>query len=283
MYASDQPTSYYQNIAANIAKINTYIAGGGVLIAHCCDIGIGQDGDWTGLKILPGASWGVTTGQTHEYSDDVRIVDPRSPIANDLSDALLSGWGYSSHGYFNTPTLPEGTNVVMDINGDSTKPTYIVYPYGFGRVLATMQTVEWQYDGSYKGAALQNLLDNEINDALPNAKGVDVSDNNWPITDWSAVYGAGYRFAYIKATQGTSFITGDPKKKETSPYDLYTYYINPAIAANLKVGVYHYADPENETGANSAVDEATWFVNNARNYIKPGYLPPALDLELNTR
>src|SRR5579884_2097043 len=40
--------------------------------------------------------------------------------------------------------------------------------------------------------------------ATARAKGVDVSNNNGTI-NWTKVAGAGYRFAFGKATEGTSF------------------------------------------------------------------------------
>jgi len=158
MYASDQNTEYYQNIAANINKIEDYIMHGGFLIAHCCDQGW-AGGEWSGLKILPGTD---IVGHINEYLQSLHILNSNSPIVSKVWDTTLYNWYYSSHGYF--ANLPAGANVV--ITTDSNQPTYIDYKFGLGRVIATMQTIEWGY--GHRG--LTQLLINEINYA---ASGVE--------------------------------------------------------------------------------------------------------------
>jgi hypothetical protein len=48
----------------------------------------------------------------------------------------------------------------------------------------------------------------------------------------------------------------------------------------MLVGAYHFARPDL---GNNAADEARWFVSVAGNYIKPGYLRPALDIEKSAK
>ena len=98
-------------------------------------------------------------------------------------------------------------------------------------------------------------------------KGIDVSHNNGDI-DWSQVSQQGIQFAFIKATEGIGW--QDPQFKDNKDN------IDSAQKAGLKVGAYHYARPDS---GNDASAEAKWFVQVARDYIKPGYLPPALDIE----
>jgi GH25 family lysozyme M1 (1,4-beta-N-acetylmuramidase) len=79
--------------------------------------------------------------------------------------------------------------------------------------------------------------------------GVDVSswqhEDNKPI-DWWTVYAEGFRFAIIKATQGTSY------------YNPWTARdIEDANAAGLLVGAYHYF----ESGEDPAA-QAKWFTSN---------------------
>jgi hypothetical protein len=141
--ASTQPTSTYANIQANIGKINTYVWNGGIYLAHVCDTGwwnwpgtVGGS-DWTGYSILP-------NGVTHVgyyYSQNIFINNPTSPIVAGLSNAYFYGWSYSTHGWF--ANVPAGADTVMVT--DNNHPTYIIYDYGSGRVLATMQTIEWGY------------------------------------------------------------------------------------------------------------------------------------------
>ncbi len=94
-------------------------------------------------------------------------------------------------------------------------------------------------------------------------EGIDVS--HWQGTiDWARVKATGKRFAYLKASEHTSFV--DDK-----------YEINRAAAkANgIVVGAYHFARPD-ET-VDDAIREADHFINTARPV--SGELLPVLDLE----
>lgn len=152
MYASDQTQSYYDNIAANLAKINSYVEGGGLLVAHSCD-NAWNPGSWTGFSILPG---GVT--QKNYNNNTIIIVDSSHGVVRcgdkfTLTEDYLYNWSSSTHGYF-TNLMP-GTNVVMR---SPDGPTYIDYDYGAGRVLATMQTIEWGYYEQEKPEFLLNEI-----------------------------------------------------------------------------------------------------------------------------
>jgi len=94
-------------------------------------------------------------------------------------------------------------------------------------------------------------------------QGIDISHHQGSI-NWSKVYGAGYRFAFVKATGGVSFT--DPN---------FTANMEQAGQAGLIVGAYHFAYPE----YNDAVSEAQHFLSVAGNYMRTGYLRPILDLE----
>lgn len=105
--------------------------------------------------------------------------------------------------------------------------------------------------------------------AVTRAKGVDVS--NWQHTiDWTKVAGAGYLFAFAKATEGTTY--ADP-----------TYPANRSGSegAGLAFGAYHFARPAGTSQAAataSAIAQADYFANVAAPV--PGELPPVLDLEV---
>jgi hypothetical protein len=149
MYASDQPTSYYINIANNISRIEDFVATGGTLIGHVCDKAW-QNGSWDGLYILPGNP-GHVSGYPNGYQQVLHITDPGHPVMEGLDDAYFYWWNYSTHGYF-TNLLPNTITVLAIADGypGAGLPTYMEYPWGQGRVLANMQTIEWGYgDGSY--------------------------------------------------------------------------------------------------------------------------------------
>jgi len=102
------------------------------------------------------------------------------------------------------------------------------------------------------------------------AMGIDVSDYQGTI-DWSSVAASGYKFAFVKATEGEGW-TGDSEAKQQN----FESNIAGASSAGMLAGAYHFARPDL---GNNATDEARWFVNVAGGYIKPGYLRPVLDIE----
>lgn len=95
------------------------------------------------------------------------------------------------------------------------------------------------------------------------ATGVDVSYHQGTI-DWGQVAGAGLTFAYIRASAGT--LTAD---------SMYGANRSAASAAGLRVGAYHFANPD--TAPNDAANEASWFLRNAA--VAHGDLVPVLDFE----
>jgi lysozyme len=101
------------------------------------------------------------------------------------------------------------------------------------------------------------------------ALGIDVSSNNHSggSINWGSVYGGGVRFAYVKATQGSSY---------TNPY--FTSDIAGATNASVIAGAYDFAD----FNTVSAATEANHFLSVAGPYVREGYLRPALDMEGST-
>ncbi len=213
MYASDQPTSYYVNVSASIDRIEAFVANGGTLIAHACDEGW-QGGTWDGIPILP-------AGMNHisNYSWYVHIVDPSHPVVTGLTDEYFYDWNWSTHGYFTD--VPEGVDVVMECAPG--QPTYIEYGYGAGRVLATVQTIEWGFgNGTNANLVLRpDFLRNEIAyartyfpSAAPREPGVDAARNRqfWAVVRTLASY-AGRLFSWIArfGTEGTPALSAEER------------------------------------------------------------------------
>jgi lysozyme len=97
----------------------------------------------------------------------------------------------------------------------------------------------------------------------PHVQGIDVSHHQGDI-NWSEVYVAGYRFAFVKASGATEFMD-----------DHFEINMIDGHNAGVLMGAYHFAYPE----YNDPVDEAQFFVSVAGEYLKEGYLRPVLDLE----
>ena len=99
--------------------------------------------------------------------------------------------------------------------------------------------------------------------ATTTTAGIDVS--HWQGTvDWSRVADAGKRFVFLKATEDTWYV--DPT---------YTTNRAGARANGLRVGAYHFAQPDPSRG--DAGKEARWFIRHAQP--QPGDLLPVLDIE----
>jgi GH25 family lysozyme M1 (1,4-beta-N-acetylmuramidase) len=99
-------------------------------------------------------------------------------------------------------------------------------------------------------------------------KGLDVNATQGSNIDWSSAYDAGYRFVYVKATSGDADLP-------TLVNAHFENQVDSAKDAGLAVGVYHFAYPE----TNNPEDEALYFLDVAGDYIRDGYLRPALDIE----
>jgi GH25 family lysozyme M1 (1,4-beta-N-acetylmuramidase) len=102
--------------------------------------------------------------------------------------------------------------------------------------------------------------------APPRPSGLDVSSHQGNV-NWSAVRRAKASFAYVKATESTTYV---------NPYFKQQY--NGAYGIGLVRGAYHFATPNTSTGA----AQATYFVAHGGGWSNDGRtLPPALDLEYN--
>lgn len=97
-------------------------------------------------------------------------------------------------------------------------------------------------------------------------QGLDVSHYQGKI-NWKGVYGDGARFAYMKATEGTSY--RDPSFNRNYPNSYHAGFVR---------GAYHFALPDNSSGA----AQANYFVDHGGGWSGDGQtLPGALDIEYN--
>ncbi|MEU9120376.1 lysozyme [Streptomyces sp. NPDC048506] len=97
-------------------------------------------------------------------------------------------------------------------------------------------------------------------------EGVDVSSHNGNVA-WSTLWNSGARFAYVKATESTSY---------TNPYFAQQY--NGSYNVGMIRGAYHFATPDTSSGA----AQANYFVDHGGGWSKDGKtLPGALDMEYN--
>jgi len=97
-------------------------------------------------------------------------------------------------------------------------------------------------------------------------EGIDVSSHQGNV-DWGAVAGAGIRFAYVKATEGTSY---------QNPYFAQQYV--GSYNAGMVRGSYHFALPDASSGA----AQADYFADHGGGWSADNQtLPGSLDIEWN--
>ena len=99
--------------------------------------------------------------------------------------------------------------------------------------------------------------------------GIDVSGSQGPI-NWTQVKAAGYVFAWAKATEGITFTDASYA----------TNAVN-GVSANLYMGAYHFARPDNNPTTANAISEANNFLNAAQSHIALCELTPVLDYEVS--
>jgi GH25 family lysozyme M1 (1,4-beta-N-acetylmuramidase) len=118
-----------------------------------------------------------------------------------------------------------------------------------------------KHEGAYAAASSASRAS-----ARGAVRGMDVSGHQGEV-DWAAAYDGGARFAYVKATESTTY---------TNPY--FDGQYNGAAAAGILRAAYHFALPDQSDGAT----QAEYFLNNGGGGGADGRtLPPALDMEYN--
>ncbi|WP_285500421.1 lysozyme [Actinokineospora sp. NBRC 105648] len=96
--------------------------------------------------------------------------------------------------------------------------------------------------------------------------GMDVASYQGNV-NWASWWNQGKRFAYVKATEGTSY---------TNPYFAQQY--NGSYSVGMVRGAYHFALPDKSSGA----AQANYFVSNGGGWSRDGKtLPGVADLEYN--
>lgn len=163
--------------------LSDWVASGGLLKANLtdCASGPGSAGTWATQQCNATAatSYEFVGGVKHvsNFEDRNSLGSRRHPILTAEVDCPsgycgplinvgpqedLNGWNYASHGYF--IDLPEFTTVLIgqpDVAGNLLEePVAIDYPYGEGRVIASLTTAEWRYGGNFSGFENRKLLAN---------------------------------------------------------------------------------------------------------------------------
>ena len=153
---------------------------------------------------------------------------------------------------------------ITSINGQSVQALFNVpYLYGASGLFKAAVTTSSVPKPTPTPATTPKPTPAPTSPGMNRTEGIDVS--HWQNTiDWNAVWAAGKKFTYIKASEDIDYV--DP---------LYTTNRTRAKAAGLLVGAYHFAQPSTEAG--DAIAEANHYVDTATP--ASGDLLPVLDLE----
>ena len=139
--AGDQSTTTYTNVQTNMARIESWVAAGGVWIANDAATSIPFPYSY---DVMPGAP-GVTV--TGIGGADINVLAPASGLITGpggvITNTTLDGGNYSDHGY-TTSTLPAGA--VADLS-TATATQIVAFDYAYGLGHAIIHTVPVEYYG----------------------------------------------------------------------------------------------------------------------------------------
>lgn len=142
---SNQPTAYYTALAAESAKLDEWVAAGGVLEFHAA--GWGASGGDASLVTLPGGTHINFLHVTMNY-----VLDLGHPLVADVQCPLFGG---ESFAFFSD--IPGSADLVMA--ADIGRPNLVVYPFGSGTVVAGCQVYESGYlPGEPAGLILARMI-----------------------------------------------------------------------------------------------------------------------------
>lgn len=142
-------TDYYADFAKNLARFERYVAEGGTLVLEL------NGAEREGIS-LPG---GVTM-VLHPALDNL-VTLPNHPILIPFSKKPRISATLASHGYLKG--VPENSLVLAvemtsgQVTPDMSKPTFVEYSYGKGRIIAAAQCFH-DRDGSGRGPLMTTLL-----------------------------------------------------------------------------------------------------------------------------
>jgi beta-N-acetylhexosaminidase len=174
-------------------------------------------------------------------------------ISDSLGAAQVSAWSPADRAL---DFLQAGGDLVL-INDASLMPAM------YDAVLNKAGT-----DSSFKAkvdASAMRVLTAKQNRGLL-AQGMDVSSAQGSV-DWQAAYNNGARFAYVKASEGISYLNPSFSQQYNGSYNI-----------GMIRGAYHFAHPSSSTGT----AQADYFLSHGGGWSADGRtLPPALDLQNN--
>ena len=169
---STQSSTYYEALSDLQSTIDAYVEAGGTLIVHAGERG------WpcgiTGSMLeFPG---GVDNKYTFDLSgagveitelQELSVIESDHPVVEGLDGSDLSYWASDISAFGHFEGLPDGARKIAGLTIDPQRhPTYVEYPFGDGRVLATTQALEWPFGDQNVRSGTERLLTQELEYAV---------------------------------------------------------------------------------------------------------------------
>lgn len=166
-----QSEAYYHALSALSSAIDGFVDAGGTLIVHAGERGwpCGISGS---LLEFPGKvdnkyTFDLQGGEEIPELQELDVLNEDHPVADGFDGEDLSYWAndISSFGHFEG--LPADARRVVGLEIDPDRfPSYVEYPFGDGRVLATMQGPEWPFGDPEIRDGTEQLLKQELEYAV---------------------------------------------------------------------------------------------------------------------
>ncbi len=144
-------SGYSQTFLNNLAKVQQFIANGGVMIFHDRCVNLAG-------TILPGSPG--TTVRDFSDSANIDIVDNSTLVTNGpggiITNASLDGGNASSHGWTDAKTIPAGSVGILSQTNSQHLVTYS-YPYQQGSVIYSTIPLDFYLQGNGYGTLNVNM------------------------------------------------------------------------------------------------------------------------------
>ena len=152
--AGSQSTTTYSNVQTNLARIQAYVAAGGVWVVNDASSSMSTPYGYTLLPAAAGVTF-VTLG-----GSNIDVLAPGSGLINGpggtITNTTLDGGNYSDHGY-TTSTLPPGSTAILN-DGTASQVVAFDYPDGLGHVICHTIPVEYYAGTGNFGIFHKNLF-----------------------------------------------------------------------------------------------------------------------------
>lgn len=156
VFPSTQPSYYYRRLEDASDRIESFVDGGGTLVAHMVNTGWPCTAYYE-YDYVPGG-----LGKQNHYDDhNATVVDEDHPVADGITDSSIDGYQTILADLEN---VPASANTIIE-NAETGNPTYVEYSHGDGTVLATGHVIEWPwyvYNGPYGEFGEERFLRNEL-------------------------------------------------------------------------------------------------------------------------